>query len=217
MPIYRLPDEINWFPPPSEFEPTEGIVAVGGDLSTERLLTAYHRGIFPWYNPGEEILWWCPLQRMVLRPEEVKVSKSSRNLLNRGIFEFRYNTAFPEVIAQCQNISRPGQEGTWISDELRENFTALHERGYAHSAEVYSEGELVGGLYGMVIGKVFVGESMFSLRSNASKICFIQLCRYLQKQGFRLIDCQIHNTYLESLGAYEIPREEYLSILRSQL
>ncbi len=214
MPVYQIPPEI-WFPPKEEYE-SHGLVALGGDLHPERLVQAYRRGIFPWYNEGEPISWFCPEKRMVLKPGEVHLSKSSRNLLNRGIFEIRWNTAFNKVIDHCQNITRPGQDGTWINSELKESITELHRQGVVHSVECYRENRLVGGLYGLVIGKVFCGESMFSLESNASKIAFIHLARKLQELSFELIDCQVYNTYTASLGAYEIDRNDFLEIIYRQ-
>lgn len=214
MPVYRIPLEPIWFPTPDLFEPEEGIVAMGGDLSPKRMLAAYYMGIFPWFNPGEEILWWQPINRMVLKPHEVKISKSSRNLINQKKFTITYNQAFAEVMEQCQNLKRKGQNGgTWISDDIKHSFIELNKRGYAHSVETWLNGELVGGLYGMLLGTVFMGDSMFSKVSNASKMAFIDLCKILDKSGYDLIDCQVHTKHLESLGAYEIPREEFNSML----
>lgn len=208
MTVYRLTDEL-WFPPPVEYE-DHGVIAVDGDLSIPRLLMAYRHGIFPWYNEDEPITWWCPALRMVLPPADVRVTKSSRNLINRGKFEIRSDTAFEEVIDQCQKIVRPGQQGTWLNDELKEAMIEIHKLGYAHSVEAYENGELVGGLYGISIGKMFFGDSMFSKVSNASKIAFISLCRKLEEFDFELIDCQVYNKYLASLGAVEISRTEFL-------
>ncbi|HAD96604.1 MAG TPA: leucyl/phenylalanyl-tRNA--protein transferase [Cryomorphaceae bacterium] len=214
MPVYQLNDEL-WFPSPEEYEP-HGLVAVEGDLRPARLLLAYRMGIFPWYNEDDPISWFCPARRMVLKPSELRISKSSRNLLNRGLFEVRFDTAFEEVIQNCQQIQRPGQDGTWINDALKASITELHKLGVVHSVECFRDNKLVGGLYGLVIGKVFCGESMFSLESNASKIAFIHLARRLQKLDFELIDCQVHNNYTASLGAYEIERYEYLDIIYRQ-
>ena len=211
MPVYELPPQL-WFPPEEEFE-DHGIVAVGGDLSPQRLILAYQRGIFPWYNPDEPITWFSPIDRMVLPPSQVKISKSSRNLLNRQKFEVKADTRFVEVINNCQKIRRSGQAGTWLNDDLKHSIITLHKLGYAHSVEAYEEGKLVGGLYGLSIGKYFFGDSMFSVVSNASKICFITLARVLEQQGFKLIDCQVYNKHLASLGAFEIPRSEFLQKL----
>lgn len=214
MPVYQLPPHNeDWFPPPSAFDPGQDIVAVGGDLHHKRLRTAYRSGIFPWFNPGEEILWWCPQKRMVLKPHEVHISKSSRNLINQQRYTFKRNFNFEAVIERCQKIKRKGQRGTWLSNSLKHNFIQLHLAGMAHSLEAYRDDKLVGGLYGIAVGGVFTGESMFSEESNASKLCFMELCRHLQQQQFLLIDCQVYNPYLASLGAYEIERSRFLKLL----
>ena len=172
MAVYQLDNHL-WFPPRHEFE-DHGVIALGGDLSVARLLMAYRNGIFPWNNPDEAFTWWCPSKRMVLRPSEVKISKSSRNLLNRNKFRVTADTCFEQVIEQCQKVKRPGQEGgTWLTDELKDNFIEIHKLGFAHSIEVFENDVLVGGLYGLSFGKIFCGDSMFSLVSNASKIGFI--------------------------------------------
>ena len=196
------------FPPVQSAEP-DGLLAIGGDLSMERLLLAYRNGIFPWYE-GRHILWWCPDPRFVLFPKELKESKSMRQLLRRNAFDFRVDTAFREVIANCKTITRRDQGGTWITDEVREAYTRLHKAGYAHSAETWLNGELVGGLYGIRMGKVFFGESMFSKVSNASKYAFISYVRQLQSDNVELIDCQVYTEHLESLGARMIGREEFI-------
>lgn len=209
--MYFLSKEL-YFPPPHHASP-EGILAIGGDLSPERLLLAYSKGVFPWFEDDEPILWWCPPERMVLFFDELKVSKSMRNILNRQIFEVTWNTAFREVIAACRDIKRDGQQGTWITPEMTEAYCRLHELGYAKSIEVWQDGKLAGGLYGIDMGHVFCGESMFSHAPNASKVAFIALARHLQQQGYALLDCQVHNDHLESLGAREIAREEFLKII----
>lgn len=193
---------------------TEGIIAVGGDLSPERLLLAYRNGIFPWYEDDEPILWWCPPQRMVLYPHEIKISKSMRNVINRNIFTITFNTAFEEVIYNCQTIKREGQPGTWITEEMLNAYINLHKLGYAKSVEVWHEGELVGGLYGIDLNTFFCGESMFSKVSNASKFGFIALAKKLQQEGYELLDCQVYNKHLESLGAREIDRNDFLKVLQ---
>lgn len=203
------------FPPVQSAEP-DGLLAIGGDLSTARLLLAYRNGIFPWYE-GRHILWWCPDPRFVLFPEELKESKSMRQLLKRNVFEFRVDTAFREVIANCKTIPRRDQESTWITEEVKEAYTRLHLAGYAHSAEAWQEGKLVGGLYGIRMGRVFFGESMFSKKSNASKYAFISFVRHLQAEGVQLIDCQVYTEHLESLGAHMIPREDFIRLLDSLL
>lgn len=202
-----------WFPEPEDFG-NDDIVAVGGDLRPERLLYNYYRGSFPWSGPGEPLLWWHPRQRMVLRPEEVHVGKTSRNLLNRRDFRFTFNQAFPQVISACQEMPREGQDGTWISENLHQSFLELHQAGYAHSVEVWQKEELVGGLYGLQLGKIFCGESMFSRVSNASKLGFIQWCRHLAQGSCQLIDCQVYTDYLGSLGAFEISRKHFLELLQ---
>ncbi|MFT4092674.1 MAG: leucyl/phenylalanyl-tRNA--protein transferase [Niabella sp.] len=212
MAIFALDDAL-YFPPVHLAEP-DGLLAIGGNLSVERLLLAYRSGIFPWYSEPP-ILWWCPDPRFVLFPEELKTSKSMRPLLNRNAFEFTINKAFPEVIAHCKNVPRPGQPGTWISDEIIEAYTKLHQMGFAHSAEVWKDNRLVGGLYGIRLGKVFFGESMFSLVSNASKYAFTKYVRQLFAEDVRLIDCQVYTEYLESLGARMIEGKAFQALLKN--
>lgn len=203
-----------YFPPVDEAS-YEGILAVGGDLSTERLLLAYRNGIFPWFNPDEPILWWSPPERMVVVPQLYKVSKSIRNLLNQKKFDITFNQNFEEVIRHCQQIDRKDQEGTWITEDIIESYTKLHEMGFAQSVEVWQNGDLVGGLYGVDLGHVFCGESMFSKVPNASKIAFVTLVQYLKDNNYKLLDCQIHNDHLEKLGAFEISRETFIKVLKS--
>jgi len=210
--MYFLSKDL-YFPPVQQASP-EGIVAIGGDLSSERLTLAYRSGIFPWFEDDEPILWWSPPDRMVLFLDELKVSKSMRNIINRKQFRVTFNTAFKEVIGNCRDIKREGQPGTWITDDMTEAYCRLHELGMAKSVEVWQEDELVGGLYGIDLGHIFCGESMFSKVSNASKIAFIALAKQLQLANYRLLDCQVHNDHLESLGAREIPREDFLEILK---
>ena len=204
-----------FFPPVSEAD-EEGILAIGGDLSSERLKLAYKSGIFPWFNEGEPILWWSPDPRMVLFPVELIVSKSMRNILNRNQFKVTLNQNFKEVISNCQNIKRDGQNGTWISNEMIDAYCKLNEQGIAKSVEVWQDEVLVGGLYGIDLGHVFCGESMFSKVSNASKVAFIALVNYLQKENYKLLDCQVYNPHLESLGCREIDREEFMSIIENK-
>jgi leucyl/phenylalanyl-tRNA---protein transferase len=203
------------FPPP-EMADEDGLLAIGGDLSRERLLYAYQNGIFPWYE-NKYILWWCPDPRFVLFPEELKVSASMKQLLKKQPFEFSINKDFNAVISECKAVSRRGQDGTWITEEMRNAYNDLHKAGYAHSAEVRLNGELVGGLYGVRLGKIFYGESMFSLYSNASKYAFIKYVQQLKSEGVELIDCQVYTAHLESLGARMIPREKFLTLVRSLL
>jgi leucyl/phenylalanyl-tRNA---protein transferase len=210
MPLYLL-DEDLWFPPVDQAEP-DGLLALGGDLNPERLLLAYHSGIFPWYS--EDVpLWWCPDPRFVLFPEKIKISKSMRQLLHRNAFVFTINKAFTEVITACSSTPRIGQDGTWISDDIVKAYTELHQMGYAHSAEVWLNEKLVGGLYGIKIGKAFFGESMFSHTNNASKYAFIKYTKQLQQEGVLLIDCQVHTSHLESLGAEMIPRTKFINLV----
>ncbi|MET0298677.1 MAG: leucyl/phenylalanyl-tRNA--protein transferase [Flavitalea sp.] len=212
MPIFAL-DKSLVFPPVHLSEP-DGLLAVGGDLSRDRLLVAYKEGIFPWYE-GKDILWWCPDPRFVLFPQELKVSKSMQTVARTSGFEFRTDTAFAEVIANCKTVSRRGQDSTWISDDVRAAYTDLHSHGYAHSAETWLNGNLVGGLYGIRLGNVFFGESMFSFVSNASKFAFISFVELLKKDGIVIIDCQVYTPHLESLGARMIDRKEFTKILRA--
>src|SRR6185295_140791 len=202
--------------PPMEMADEDGLLAVGGDLSRERLLHAYHNGIFPWYE-NKYILWWCPDPRFVLFPEELKISSSMKQLLKKQSFEFTINRDFNAVISQCKAISRRGQDGTWITEEMRNAFNDLHAAGYAHSAEVWLNGELAGGLYGIRLGKIFYGESMFSRISNASKFAFIRYVEQLKSEGVELIDCQVYTSHLESLGARMIPRNQFLNQIKSLL
>lgn len=195
----------------------EGLLAIGGDLSTERLLLAYKNGIFPWYNEDEPICWWCPNPRFVLFPQDLRVSKSMQTVLNNGSFRFTINKAFDKVIANCKTITRKEQEGTWIQAEVIEAYTKLHQLGFAVSAEAWKDGELVGGLYGVILGNIFFGESMFSKKSNASKFAFINFVKHLQKQNIKLIDCQIYTSHLESLGAKMIDRKLFLQILAKEI
>ena len=203
-----------YFPPVDEAS-YEGILAVGGDLSVERLLLAYRSGIFPWFNEDDPILWWAPPERMVVVPQLYKVSKSIRNLLNQNKFQVTFNQEFEAVIRNCQQIERQGQEGTWISEDIIDSYTKLHKMGVAQSVEVWQNNELVGGLYGVDLGHIFCGESMFSKVPNASKIAFVTLIQRLNQQQYKLLDCQVHNDHLEKLGAFEISRETFMRVLKS--
>jgi leucyl/phenylalanyl-tRNA--protein transferase len=214
MPLYALDNRL-WFPP-VESAQEDGLLAIGGDLSVQRLLMAYERGIFPWYE-GDVPVWWCPNPRFVLDPPNLKVSKSMKQLLKRNKFRFSMNEAFSEVINNCKKIYRHGQDGTWITNEVVASYKKMHEYGYAHSAEVWLNEELVGGLYGIRLGNVFFGESMFSLLSNASKYAFINYVQQLKKEGVQLIDCQVYTEHLESLGASMIPREEFINLLHKYI
>jgi leucyl/phenylalanyl-tRNA---protein transferase len=211
MPLFALDKKIV-FPPGHLAEP-DGLLAIGGDLSIQRLLLAYRSGIFPWYE-GDHILWWCPDPRFVLFPSELKVSKSMRSLLKKGSFQFSTDKAFKQVVDNCKTIQRKDQDGTWITPEVKNAFNRLHEAGFAHSAEAWLNGELVGGLYGVRLGKVFFGESMFSIVSNASKFAFTCYVEEMIKEGIQLIDCQVYTEHLESLGARMIDRSEFLKLLK---
>ena len=210
MPVFSLTKKL-WFPPVEEAM-EDGLLAMGGDMSVNRLLLAYKHGIFPWYD-GEVPLWWSPDPRFVLFPDELKVSKSMEALIKKKHFHFTTNTCFAEVIRSCKQLQRKGQDGTWITDELEMNFIELHKLGFAHSAEAWLDGELVGGLYGIRMGKLFFGESMFSKQSNASKFAFIRFMRELKKENVFLIDCQVYTEHLESLGARMIGRKDFIDIL----
>ena len=213
MPIFWLKDDSIAFPHP-ELANEDGILAVGGDLSVERLLHAYSIGLFPWFNPDDPILWWSPNPRFVLYPSSLKVAKSMRSYFNQKKFSISFDQEFEQVIRSCKTQIRKGQGGgTWISESMVKAYCRLHEKGYAHSVEVWKEEELVGGLYGVAIGKVFFGESMFTKMSNASKFGFIVLVKTLEQQGFNLVDCQQHTRHLASLGAQGISRKEFLKHL----
>lgn len=211
MPVFQLTNDLI-FPPVDLAEP-DGLLAYGGDLSTDRLLLAYSEGIFPWYDEPP-ILWWSPDPRFVLFPAELKVSSSMKQVLKKGIFTFTVNKDFRGVIRGCKQSPRPGQDGTWISGDVEKAYTALHEAGYAHSIECWQNNELVGGFYGIQLGDCFFGESMFARVSNASKAAFITFVQYAAAQGLVMIDCQVYTDHLASLGARMIPREDFLAIVK---
>ena len=200
--------------PPVHLADKNGLLAIGGDLSPERLLLAYKSGIFPWYNDDEPIIWYSPDPRMVLFPGNLKISKSMKQIIRKNQFRATFNQNFSEVIANCKNSYREGQGGTWITDEMEQAYINLHNLGVTKSVEVWEENELVGGLYGIDLGHIFCGESMFSKVSNASKFAFIQLVQKLEKEHYTLIDCQVYNAHLASLGADEISRETFLTYLK---
>lgn len=212
--MYILPKEL--FFPPVHLAHSSGIVALGGDLSPERLQLAYHSGIFPWFEDGEPITWWSPDPRMVLFLDELVVSKSMRNILNRNIFTVTFNQNFREVISNCQKIKRDGQNGTWITNDMIEAYCKLNELGIAKSVEVWQNDELAGGLYGVDLGHIFCGESMFSKVSNASKVAFITLVNELKANNYKVLDCQVYNEHLESLGCREIGRTDFMEILKNK-
>ena len=213
--MFLLSNEL-YFPPVTEAD-EEGILAIGGDLSTQRLLLAYRNGIFPWYTDDEPIIWWCPNPRFVLFPDEIKISKSMRAVVKKQTYSFTINNCFNNVIKNCKTINREGQSGTWISEEVIDAYTNLHNLGYALSAETWKNNKLVGGLYGVKMGNIFFGESMFSLSPNASKFAFIQLVKHLKNEGVKLIDCQVYTTHLESLGAKMIDRNDFMRLLEQHL
>ncbi|WP_298246733.1 leucyl/phenylalanyl-tRNA--protein transferase [uncultured Christiangramia sp.] len=202
--------------PPVELADEDGFLAVTRELSIDRILEAYHLGIFPWYSEGQPVLWWSPDPRMVLFPEELKISKSMRPYLNQDKFQVTFNQDFEAVIDHCGKVFRKGQDGTWITPEIKKSYLELHRMGIAISAEVWDNDNLVGGLYGIYLRekKLFCGESMFANVSNASKFGFIKMVQKLQEEDVRLIDCQVYTDHLASLGAQEIPREEFLSYLK---
>lgn len=210
MAVYELSDEIV-FPNP-ELSEDDGLLAFGGDLSIDRLLLAYSNGIFPWYNEGEPILWWSPKPRFVLKPDEIKISKSMKKIMKKGEFEVTFNNDFKGVISNCKAM-RENNEGTWITDEMKEAYINLFNNGFALSVETYLDGELVGGLYGVVIGRCYFGESMFSKVSNASKIALITLAERLKELNFEFIDCQVYTPHLESMGAKMVEWDEFKAML----
>lgn len=215
MPVYRLIDQIV-FPPPEEAEP-DGLLAVGGDLSSERLLLAYQLGIFPWYSERQPILWWSPDPRLVLEPEEFHVSRRLRQILNKGVFKVTFDQAFESVIRACASAPRPGQDGTWITPEMQEAYIRLHKEGFAHSVESWLDGELAGGIYGVSLGRCFFGESMFSQKSNGSKVALARLVERLKAWKFSMLDAQMPTRHMISLGAKEIPRAAFLKRLKEAL
>ena len=208
-------DDKLWFPPPHQAL-EDGLLAIGGDITIARLLLAYRNGIFPWYN-DEIPLWWHPNPRFVLFPDEIKVSKSMKQLLNREAFDFKVNTAFKDVVTNCKITIRKEQDGTWINENIIESYTKLHLQGFAHSAEAWCNGKLVGGLYGIKMGNIFFGESMFSHQSNASKYAFIKFAEKLKQEGVVLIDCQVYTEHLESLGARMILRDDFMKIIKENI
>jgi len=209
MPIYKLSNDLV-FPHPSLSE-EDGLLAIEGDLSPERLLLAYSNGIFPWFSENEPILWWSPDPRFIIYPKDIRISHSMRKLLKKNTYKISYDTCFRNVISNCSNLRK--ETGTWITSDMIESYCKLHELGYAHSVETWYQDKLVGGLYGISIGKCFFGESMFSTMDNSSKVAFISFGKILEEKGFVLIDCQVHTTHLESLGAIYISRENFLKII----
>jgi leucyl/phenylalanyl-tRNA--protein transferase len=215
MPVYLLSSDIV-FPSPN-FTSQDGLLAVGGDLDQRRLLLAYSMGIFPWYTEAEPILWWSPNPRLVLYPEDLRISTSLKKAIKKDMFRITMDQAFEQVITACAKIRRGKDEGTWIVQDMIEAYCKLHESGYAHSVEAWQDDTLAGGLYGVSLGKCFFGESMFTLLTNASKVAFVALVNYLKALSFDLIDCQVKTEHLISFGAREIPREQFLKQLKKSL
>lgn len=210
-----LTDELDF--PPLETADPDGLLALGGDLGVERLICAYENGIFPWYAEGYPILWWSPDPRYVLFPDRLRISASMQRIMKSGRFEVTLDSDFESVINACRSVPRPGQEGTWITDDMVSAYSHLHEQGYAHSVETWHMGKLAGGLYGVSLGGAFFGESMFARESNASKAALIQLVDHLAASGASLIDCQVQTNHLDSLGAEPVPRSRFLELLKDAL
>ena len=215
MPVFKLTEEIV-FPDP-ELADESGLLAVGGDLTHERLILAYANGIFPWYSKGEPILWWSPNPRMILLPQNIKISKSLDQTIRLNKYTTTFDNAFEEVIKSCKTAPRPGQTGTWITAEMQEAYIALHKLGFAHSVETWQNEELVGGLYGVSLGRAFFGESMFFKSRDASKVALVNLASFLQKHNFKFIDSQVETDHLKSMGAISISRPEFLELLKEAI
>jgi leucyl/phenylalanyl-tRNA--protein transferase len=216
VPIYLLGEDPELFPPPAKAD-RSGLLAVGGDLSPERLLSAYSQGIFPWYSQGQPLLWHSPDPRFVLVPDKLHVGRSLRKTLKAGLYEIRWDTAFADVITACASTPRPGQDGTWITDEMRQAYVTLHELGFAHSVEAWAGGELKGGFYGVSLGAAFFGESMFAHAPDASKVAFITAVEQFRAWGFHFIDCQVETEHLARFGAEHWPRKRFLQALDGAL
>lgn len=213
MTVFRLPDA-HVFPDPMLADP-DGLLAVGGDLDPARVLLAYRSGIFPWYSEGQPLLWWSPDPRMVLRTSELRVRRSLAKVIRQQRFTITLDEAFDDVVEACAAVPRPGQQGTWITPDMRAAYTTLHHQGHAHSVEAWLDGRLVGGLYGVAVGRLFCGESMFAHVSDASKVAFATLVAQLERWGFPLVDCQVHTDHLENFGATEVPRRVFLGAVSS--
>lgn len=215
MPVFQLTDQLVF--PPTELAEEDGLLAVGGDLSPDRLINAYRQGIFPWFSEGDPILWWFTSPRLVIFPENFTVSKRLARYYRKPLFKVTMDTVFSEVIKNCATVRTNNNEETWISTIMRDSYDTLHKMGYAHSVECWQDNQLVGGLYGLALGKVFFGESMFSLQNNASKIALVALVNYLQKNGFEIIDCQMTTDHLLSLGAEEISGSDFSTYLNKYI
>jgi leucyl/phenylalanyl-tRNA--protein transferase len=212
MPVICYTDSQFYFPPLAEAD-EEGLLVIGGSVTPSRVLEAYSKGIFPWYNTDEVPLWWSPDPRFVLFPAELHVSRSMQKVIAKNVFDFRMNTAFEEVIIACASVPRQGQNGTWITPEMKQVYIDLHKAGYAHSAEAWYGNELAGGVYGIQLGKVFFGESMFSKKANASKFAFIRFVQNLKQQGTMLVDCQVYTPHVETMGARLIDRDSFAGLV----
>ncbi len=215
MPVFRLTEDLAF--PPSELAEDDGLLAVGGDLSVDRLILGYSMGIFPWYSDGYPILWWSPDPRLILIPQELKVSRSLRQTIKKDIYTITMDKAFEQVISNCADIRRGEDDGTWITSEMKDAYIQLHNAGYAHSVEAWNADELAGGLYGVILGRAFFGESMFAKKNDASKVAFVKFAEFLIKRGFELIDCQVTTRHLMNFGAREVPRAEFLEMLTKAL
>ena len=215
MPVFRLTEDLAF--PPSELAEDDGLLAVGGDLSVDRLILGYSMGIFPWYSDGYPILWWSPNPRLILIPQELKVSRSLRQTIKKDIYTITMDKAFEQVISNCADIRRGEDDGTWITSEMKEAYIQLHNAGYAHSVEAWNADELAGGLYGVILGRAFFGESMFAKKNDASKVAFVKFAEFLIKRGFELIDCQVTTRHLMNFGAREVSRAEFLKMLTKAL
>ncbi len=214
MPVFRMPDEL--IVPDPRLADESGLLAVGGDLKPERVMLAYRNGIFPWFSDEQPILWWSPDPRMVLYPEELRIGRSLGKRIRSGRYRITFDQAFADVIDACRSVPRPGQEGTWITDDMMATYRQLHRQGHAHSVEAWEGDELVGGLYGIEVGRVFCGESMFAKASDASKVAFAAAVERLRDHGCVLVDCQVYTSHLERFGAREIDREDFLEVLWEQ-
>ena len=211
MPIFYLDDTTNF--PPTHFAEQDGLLAIGGDLSSKRIIEAYKKGVFPWYNEDDPIMWWSPAPRFVLFPDDLHISRSMKRKFNQGIYKVTANKCFKDVINFCQNIPRKDQDGTWITDDMKSAYVRLHQEGYAHSIEVWDKTELVGGVYGIAIGNIFFGESMFSTKPNASKYGIISLIQKMNELGLNVLDCQMKTEHMIQLGGQEIGREQFEELL----
>lgn len=212
MPVYQIPDEHFLFPHPS-LANADGLIGIGADLHPQRLLLAYQNGIFPWYSAGEPVHWWCLTPRLILFPSKIKIAKSMRPYLKEGRFQYSFDKEFISVMLNCKTVDRKEQKGSWIHQDILDAFMALHEQGFAHSVEVWENAELVGGLYGLALGKMFCGESMFAKKPNASKLALIQLSKFLLANGYNFIDCQQDTSHLRSMGAELVQKSEFFQML----